>query len=122
MTLTPLPHAAALDPVDFLILTTSVVDGTSLLSTFVSDLHADYGDMGSDAALGGIPVSGDGGDEDDEIDAGPPTAATGASNARARAVAAAVAGAGKLREGEAASAAAAVAQQKADQPKKGWFR
>ena len=83
-------------PVDFLILTTSLIDGDSYLRTFIDPLHAEHG------LLGGTENDGEGGaaEEDDAAPVMPlKTVLTReqlAAASRAEAVAASIAGAGKL--------------------------
>lgn len=79
------PHAV---PVDFIVLATSIIDGESLLRSFVDPVHAEHG------SLGAPPESHDGGDGDGEAPAQSREAAAAA--VRADAVAASIAGAGKL--------------------------
>jgi hypothetical protein len=72
-------------------MSTSMLDGNSLLRTFVDPLHAEYGSLGGDGAGAGAGF--DAGD--DEADA-PPSRERAAEAARAEAMSASIAGAGKL--------------------------
>lgn len=125
------PHLFS-DPVDFLIVGTSITDGNTLLGTFVDELHSEHGSMGAEVEGGaGAASSGGGGSGGGGAGAAPSApgggaaggaGSGGAGDARSRAVAAAVANAGKLKEGEVSAVAASVAQAKSDAAaKKSWF-
>ena len=87
-TLVPNPFLPP-DPVDFVILATSIIDGSSLIKTFIDPLHAEFGTLGAGGDAEAKPL-------DETEDDGLTGRERAAEASRADAVSAAIAGAGKL--------------------------